>query len=253
MELPDFIIIPSQVLLDKQLQHLDGKVYGIVYWYSKLKLQKCTASNKTIADLLQASPSGVSNALVRLAKKGYVKIVLDRKTNQRLEIIPLIHFSKPLTQSSNPPLLNPVTPLTQSSNRIRKVNKNNKEEEEEGSLISSKKTNPITLTRGQVNAFLKAFPTLTTSELKEQMTLCNNYMGMSSETIKNPGLFFRKWLKRYCDEKRVAQARKKRLEDSVPKLPDIPEEQRLRNLERIKEIKAKLGLKSILAGGDSHG
>jgi hypothetical protein len=93
--LPDFLIIPSILIEDEELQPLDGYVYGVVYWYTKLKLERCIASNERIASLICIkNPRSVSNSLTRLKRKGFIEVVLDPKTNQRLEIIPLITFSR---------------------------------------------------------------------------------------------------------------------------------------------------------------
>jgi hypothetical protein len=92
--LPDFLIIPSVIIQNKTMQPLDGLVYGVVYWYSKLKLEKCVASNEQIAILVQAKNIGsITNSLTRLKKQGFIKVILDPATNHRLEIIPLISFN----------------------------------------------------------------------------------------------------------------------------------------------------------------
>lgn len=106
MELPDFLIIPSVILEDTELKPLDGYVYGLVYWYTKLKLEKCIASNAQMARMLGASASGISHSLTNLSRKGYIKVVLD-EYNQRKEIIPLVSF--------NAPLHKPATPLAETS------------------------------------------------------------------------------------------------------------------------------------------
>lgn len=93
--LPDFLIIPSLLIQDKNLQPLDHLVYGIVYWYKHLKLEKCIASNQTIAELLESTSGSIANSLSRLHKNGYIEIILDPtfpKKKVRLEIIPLILF-----------------------------------------------------------------------------------------------------------------------------------------------------------------
>lgn len=106
MELPDFLIIPSDILEDSNLTPLDGYVYGLVYWYTKLKLEKCIASNAQIARMLGASPSGVSHSLTKLSRKGFIKVILD-DFNQRKEIVPLISF--------NTPTQRPATPIAETS------------------------------------------------------------------------------------------------------------------------------------------
>lgn len=129
MPLPDFLLIPGKIISDELLQPLDGLVYGIVYWYSRQKLEKCIASNQQIADLLHGSISGVSHALTRLSRRGYVKILLEKETNQRLEIIPLVAFTQAALNPATP-LHDPATPLAQkmpypSSFEQHSINSNN--------------------------------------------------------------------------------------------------------------------------------
>lgn len=91
MELPDFLVIPRILIADTSLQPLDREIYGIIYWYSKLKLQKCVASNKKIAEMLNSHPKSIGCSLTRLTKSGYITVVLD-SNHHRTEIIPRISF-----------------------------------------------------------------------------------------------------------------------------------------------------------------
>lgn len=91
---PDFFIIPSVLIEDERLRPIDGLVYGAVYWYKRLKNERCTASNSSIASLVRCTNGTVTNALVRLNKYGYVEVRVDPKTQHRIEIIPLVAFSK---------------------------------------------------------------------------------------------------------------------------------------------------------------
>jgi len=91
--LPDFLIIPTILLTDENIQPLDREVFGIIYWTTKLKNEKCTMTNRTIADLLRAKPSSVSHAVNRLVLGKYVSSVINPKTHQRKELRPLISFS----------------------------------------------------------------------------------------------------------------------------------------------------------------
>ena len=101
--LPDFIQIPSLLIHDENLQQLDWLVYGVVYWYSKLKLEKCVLSNQSIANLISCSKGSVANSLSRLAKHKYVECALD-DNGYRKEIIALVSFSHlPLHLQMNPP------------------------------------------------------------------------------------------------------------------------------------------------------
>lgn len=93
LSLPDFIQIPSLLLTDTNLQQLDSLVYGVVYWYSKLKLQRCILKNQVIADLLNCSVGGVANAISRLTKYGYLESAYDRSNHVR-ELIPLVVYGK---------------------------------------------------------------------------------------------------------------------------------------------------------------
>lgn len=103
--------------------------------------------------------------------------------------------------------------------------------------LPSKKTNSLALTRGQILSYLKAVPGLTSTELHEQATACNTYMGMSSWQIKDPGIFFRKWLIRYMTEKKVKQAQVEKLAEQDRVMPDLTPEQRERNFRKIDEIR----------------
>lgn len=93
VELPDFIIVPKTILLDSSCSPLDGYVYGIVYWFKRLKNEKCTASNRTIADMIGASVDGVRHSIYHLAELGYVEIIYkDEAKTIRDQIIPMIAF-----------------------------------------------------------------------------------------------------------------------------------------------------------------
>lgn len=92
---PDFIQIPNQVFMDRELSGIDMLTYGLVYWYTKLKNEKCYASNKTFSDLLGVQPRKVSEAISRLQKQGYINVVYkDKSKRHRVEIIPLVIYKK---------------------------------------------------------------------------------------------------------------------------------------------------------------
>jgi len=93
LKLPDFLIIPSILVVDEDLRPTDHLIYGVVYWYSRLKLEKCILSNKGFMDLLGISESAVQYGLRRMSQKGYIQVVFeDEKKTLRKEIIPLITF-----------------------------------------------------------------------------------------------------------------------------------------------------------------
>ena len=93
---PDFLIIPHQIILDKNLQPLDRILYGVIYWLVKLKNERCMASNKTLKELCGCKTNrAISNSLENLEKQGYIqRRYFDNKKRKREEIIPLIVFSK---------------------------------------------------------------------------------------------------------------------------------------------------------------
>lgn len=143
---PDFFIVPSQIALNPNLQPLDGYVYAVIYWYKKMRNEKCTASNRHIARLLNSSPSGVANALVRLKREGFIEVVINEETSQREELIPLLFFGvqkmdtppetdtesdTTLTQMSNPPYSNEYHNYISKQEEDIKEKKINKKKEKD--------------------------------------------------------------------------------------------------------------------------
>jgi hypothetical protein len=93
MNRPDFIIIPCVLIADAKINPIDRMVYGFVYWYSKMKNEKCIASNETLAELCGVTPKAVQHALGRLEKQGYIKrSFADSEKMVREEITPLVTF-----------------------------------------------------------------------------------------------------------------------------------------------------------------
>lgn len=144
IKLPDFILIPYQLLEDDSISLIDERLYGIIYWFTKLKMEKCTASNKTLAELVKTTPTTIQNSLTKLESVGYIQRVFsDKSRRRRKEIIPLITFSKvsPTDDTEYHPPVIAVSPTgdQNKNNIIRKDNKNNKHSEnkfsQDGSLI----------------------------------------------------------------------------------------------------------------------
>lgn len=90
---PDVLIIPGTVAFDEELQPLDAKVYGIIYWLEHLKDGRCFASNATIAKLANSSSSGVRQSLYRLEDRGYITMSYTEK-NKRTGIQCLVNMRK---------------------------------------------------------------------------------------------------------------------------------------------------------------
>lgn len=103
--LPDFLIIPSVILNDPDMQPLDGYVYGVLYWQVYLKLEKCFMTNKDIADLLRVHQQSVSRSLANLKSKGYIYLIVNSDAGNTREIVPTIHQ-------------NVYTPINQNVDRV---------------------------------------------------------------------------------------------------------------------------------------
>lgn len=95
---PDLFIVPGVVMLDKDLQPLDSKVYAAVYWLERLRDGRCYASNATIGKIVGASGGSVANALTRLRDKGYIACNYG-ENGSRIGIVTLVHLS--INPSSN--------------------------------------------------------------------------------------------------------------------------------------------------------
>lgn len=135
---PDFLIIPYPLLEDDEIGAQEAKLYGVVYWFSRLKNEKCTASNITLAEIVRSSPKSISNSLNKLEERGYIlRTYKDKQRRNREEIIPLIAFSKvpaaggirkndPSSNGTVPPTGGTRNPPTDGQNK-NKENKKRKE------------------------------------------------------------------------------------------------------------------------------
>ena len=91
--LPDFLIKPRELIEDENIKPLDGDVYGIIYWCTKMSLQRCLLKNKQFAKMLHCTEGSIENALTRLVKYGYVESSYDRTSHTR-ELFALIFFAR---------------------------------------------------------------------------------------------------------------------------------------------------------------
>lgn len=92
---PEFIMIPTVLSEDKNIRPTDEKLYGYIYWLTKLKNEQCAASNETLASLIGTTARTVQASLERLEKGGFIKRILEKREDggtSRKEIIPLIVF-----------------------------------------------------------------------------------------------------------------------------------------------------------------
>lgn len=92
---PDFIIIPSQVVFSEDLQYSDKILYGIIYWFEHLKEGRCIASNQTLANISGITKETVVNCLTRLEQSGFIqRFFNDEIKNDRKCIKTLINYRR---------------------------------------------------------------------------------------------------------------------------------------------------------------
>ena len=127
-----------------------------------------------------------------------------------------------------------------------------KQEEEEKGKIAPKEINSLNLSKGQVMAFIKEFPGLSASQVKEQATKCSSYMAMSSTNYSNPGLFFRGWMKKFYGEWKSEQRKKEYESRKEKEMPVMTSEQIERNRERLQDMKNKIPIKNIPVLGGAN-
>lgn len=89
--IPEFLPVPSTVILDKRLQPQDRIVMGTIMYFVKLKEGRCRASNATIGRLSGCTDGTAKNSILRLQKFGYIRCKYkDTEKRIREEIIPTL-------------------------------------------------------------------------------------------------------------------------------------------------------------------
>lgn len=125
IKLPDFIIIPYPLLEDKEISLIDERLYGIIYWLTKLKNEKCTASNDVLAQLVKTTPRSIQNSLITLEKKGFIKRHFkDKESKYRTQIEVLITYERPFVPYA-PPFVGVRTAVRRGVRTMGDQNKNN--------------------------------------------------------------------------------------------------------------------------------
>lgn len=90
---PDFLIIPYEVHACDGLRPSDSNVYAVVYWFEKMRGEKCTAGNTTIGDVARIKERAVRAALDRLDKFGFIERIYDDQ-GKRVEIRTLVSMAR---------------------------------------------------------------------------------------------------------------------------------------------------------------
>lgn len=92
---PDFLIIPYELFDCEKLDKLDRIIYGVIYWYEKLKDGECRASNQSISEIAKCSVTSVSGSLKRLQENGFIKCIYeDEKKFIRSKIKTFVSYKK---------------------------------------------------------------------------------------------------------------------------------------------------------------
>lgn len=90
---PDFLVIPYQVLVNRDLRPTDRILYGAIYWLEHLKDGKCIASNNYLSNMLYVTPGTIANGLTRLEEAGYIRRIFDENNpEKRLQIVCLVAY-----------------------------------------------------------------------------------------------------------------------------------------------------------------
>lgn len=166
---------------------------------------------------------------------------LTLKQHHKIGIYSVLNYDK--YQSDEPQTAPQTAPQTVYKQHLYNNDNNEKNDKNEELHIQRPKiSNKLNISRSQELTFLKAFPGMTTTELREQAQACNTYMNMSSSNYTNPGLFFRGWLERYAKEKKAKTNEFDAAKQAQRNLPVISDEERLRNLTRLAEMKKRLGV-----------
>lgn len=161
---PEFLIIPYQLVEDPDIHPLDERVYGVIYWLTRLKGEKCTAGNPTLAILCKTTPASLQNSLTALEKGRYIKrIFRDESRRTRKEIIPLIVFTRVSSTSDRRRKVSP-TDDTVSPTDDTKVSPTG---DQKKSIYNKKRKEEDTATQSvagnQVNLFLDLFKSVNPS------------------------------------------------------------------------------------------
>jgi hypothetical protein len=237
------LVVALFVHLLLNANHQDKKFY----WNNEeltIKSGQLLTGRKELSKQTGISPQSIRTAMMVLKSTNTITI----KSTNRFSIISILNWDKYQNESTST-LTSKLTNNQPTTNQQLTTNKNeeNEENEEKELYMPNKKPNGLRISRSQLIAFLKEFPGLTTSEAKEQVLLCNNYMAISSVVYTNPGLFFRGWLKRYMTEKKKREYLEKKERESVVNSPEVSEEQAKQNIERLTKLKEELKIKGVIS------
>lgn len=153
---PPFIIIPGILLSDPAVSTITEKLYGVIYWMSKMTSHKCFASNSTLAKVLKCSPQTVANSLSLLEKSGYIRReFVGTSKRHRDEIVPLIDFNVDYSMKETSSPLG-KTDYSERGTQITSKSNLDYSEREHNSIINNTKNNTIN-EKGSLNSTIALF------------------------------------------------------------------------------------------------
>lgn len=124
MERPEFTLNFTQVAHHPTCTKIDAEVYGYIYWFTKLRNVRCTASNETLARLVGTTPQTIQNSLTSLEGAGFIRRVYknNNRNSTRLEILPLLTFGRvsPTDDSNYHLQMTQLSPTGDQSKSIEK-------------------------------------------------------------------------------------------------------------------------------------
>src|SRR3989304_2287917 len=232
--LPDFIQIPSILIGDKDLNPLDGIVYGIVYWYSKLKLQKCLATNKQIALILHAHHLTVSRSIQKLIEKRYLVSRIDRENGNKRELIPTVTYKPrsidPILKDIDPIDSEIYTSIQNDENSLPQIGTPNKNTEEEDS--NKKKT--LTKVNVKNSEEIDFHEKTTGQQINLLLDLFKNINPSYEKLFANKG-------QRTALEKLLTKYGYEKIKNVISLLPETNEQPYAPNITTPVQLEAKLG------------
>ena len=178
--IPDFIQVPYQVFTDEKLSSTDKFVYGAVYFFYNTTVgKKCTASNETLGDLIKTTASTVSNSLVILEERKYIKReYYDNTCRRRKEIIPMVVVTKLMKNKSRVQPESETKVQPESETKLQKTDTPQSESDtpqSERQLIPSKTVKNVVYTTQNTNFDNISDTPQSEERKKEERTTRKNY------------------------------------------------------------------------------
>ena len=99
---PDFLVIPYDIIVNPELTPLDRVVYGVCYWFERMKDGVCWASNDSIAEILTVNAGSITNSLSRLEKEGFIERVMESNSREAIVCQVYMQLKRPSFNGAPP-------------------------------------------------------------------------------------------------------------------------------------------------------